>query len=148
MKNKKVVNADSQNVKKSRRRIMPDALHELFMDYARELCAERLGCVKEASSYKEHSKDAYEEYQCWFDALFEWINNIKAGKILRVLRFVGAYDGRKIDNDRLLTALRTLCYIAHFNDGYDGEFFSFEKGLYEIPYSYLYRVERFVRTAV
>ena len=112
MKNKKVVNADSQNVKKSRRRIMPDALHELFMDYARELCAERLGYMKESSSYKEHSKDAYEEYRCWFKALSEWIRNIKAGKILRVLRFVGAYDGRKIDNDRFLTALRTLCYIA------------------------------------
>ena len=29
---------------------------------------------------------------------------------------VGAYEGRKIDNERFLTALRTLCYIARFDE--------------------------------
>lgn len=135
----------NQNVTKS---ITPEVLQELFMDYARELCAEYLGCIKESSSFKEHSKRAYEEYQCWFDALFEWIRNIKAGKLLRVLKFVGAYDGRKIDNDRLLTALRTLCYIARFDDGVDGNFFAFDRGSYEIPYDTLFRLERFVRKGV
>ncbi len=135
----------NQNVTKS---ITPEVLQELFMDYARELCAEYLGCIKESSSFKEHSKRAYEEYRCWFDALFEWIRNIKAGKLLRVLKFVGAYDGRKIDNDRLLTALRTLCYIARFDDGVDGNFFAFDRGSYEIPYDTLFRLERFVRKGV
>jgi hypothetical protein len=92
--------------------ITPEQLQGMFLDYANTLCAEELRSTREVSSYKEHSKDAYEEYRCWFKALSEWIRNIKAGKILRVLRFVGAYDGRKIDNDRFLTALRTLCYIA------------------------------------
>jgi hypothetical protein len=142
---KKGLNMKNQNVTKS---ITPEVLQELFMDYARELCAEYLGCIKESSSFKEHSKRAYEEYRCWFDALFEWIRNIKAGKLLRVLKFVGAYDGRKIDNDRLLTALRTLCYIARFDDGVDGNFFAFDRGSYEIPYDTLFRLERFVRKGV
>ena len=102
----------------------------------------------ESSSYKEHSKDAYEEGRCHFDTLLERVGNIKAGKVLRALKFVGAFDGHKIDNDRLLTALRTLCYIARFDDDFDGNFFSFEGCLYEIPYDYLFRLERFVRTAV
>lgn len=119
----------------------------MFLDYANALCAEELRSMRDVSSYKEHSKEAYEEYRCWFDALSGWVENIKAGKILRVLKFVGAYDGRKIDGDRLLTALRTLCYIARFDDGMEGEFFAFDGCRYEIPYDYLYRLERFVRTA-
>jgi hypothetical protein len=142
---KKGLNMKNQNVTKS---ITPEVLQELFMDYARELCAEYLGCIKESSSFKEHSQDAYDEYRCWFNALFEWIQNIKAGKVLHVLKFVGAYDGREIDNDRLLTALRTLCYIARFDDGVDGNFFAFDRGSYEIPYDTLFRLERFVRKVV
>ena len=127
--------------------ITPEQLQGMFLHYANALCAEELKSMRDVSSYKEHSKDAYEEYRCWFDALSGWVENIKAGKILRVLKFVGAYDGRKIDSDRLMTALRTLCYIARFDDGMDGEFFAFDGCRYEIPYEYLYRLERFVRTA-
>lgn len=144
MKNNMINGVD---VKESRRRISPEVLQELFLDYARELCAEELGYMRESSSYKEHSKETYEEYRCWFDALSERIGNIKSGKILRVLMFVDAYDGHKVDKDRFLTALRTLCYIARFDDDFDGNFFSCEGGHYEIPYDYLYRLERFVRTA-
>ena len=136
------------SIKNARKRITPDVLQSLFMDYARELCAEELGYMRESSSYKKHSKEAYNEFRCYFDSFFEWIRNIKAGKILRVLKYVGAYDGRKIDNDRLLTAVRTLCYIARFDDGVDGNFFAFEGFRYEIPYDYVYRLERFVRTAM
>lgn len=128
--------------------ITPEQLQEVFLDYAHALCAENLETMKKYSSYKEHSKEAYEECRCYFDSLFGWIHNIKSGKILRVLKFVGAYDGRKIDDDRLLTALRALCYIARFDDGEDGNFFSFDGCCYEIPYDYLFRLERFVRTAV
>lgn len=135
----------NENVAKS---ITPEVLQELFLDYARELCVEKIELTKKVSPYKEHSERAYEDYLCWFDALFGWIDNIKAGKIMRVLKFVGAYDGRKIDHDRLLTALRTLCYIARFDDGEDGNFFSFDGCCYEIPYDYLFRLERFVRRAV
>lgn len=42
---------------------------------------------------------------------------------------------------------KRICYIARFDDDFDGNFFSCEGGLYEIPYDYLYRLERFVRTA-
>ena len=135
----------NENVAKS---ITPEVLQELFLDYARELCVEEIELTKKVSPYKEHSEWAYEEYRCWFDALFGWIDNIKTGKIMRVLKFVGAYDGRKIDHDRFLTVLRTLCYIARFDDGCDGKFFSFDGCCYEIPYDYIYRLERFVRTAV
>lgn len=142
---KKGLNMKNKNVVKS---ITPELLQEIFLDYANALCAEELRTTREVSLYKEHSKEAYEENRCWFQALSGWVDNIKAGKILRVLKFVGAYDGHKIDNDRLLTALRTLCYIARFDDGIDGKLFAFEGCLYEIPYDYLYRFERFVRTAV
>ena len=135
----------NENVAKS---ITPEVLQELFLDYARELCVEEIELTKKVSPYKEHSEWAYEEYRCWFDALFGWIDNIKTGKIMRVLKFVGAYDGRKIDHNRLLTALRTLCYIARFDDGVDGKLFAFEGCRYEIPYDYIYRLERFVRTAM
>ena len=127
--------------------ITPEQLQGMFLDYANALCAEELRLTREVSSYKEHSEEAYEEYRCWFEALSGWIRNIKDGKILRVLKFVGAYDGRKIDKERLLTALRTLCYVARFDDDFDGKFFSCERGSYEIPYDYVYRLERFVRTA-
>ena len=130
------------------RNISPEQLQEMFVDYAHALCAENLGYVKEHASYKEHSKEIYEEYRCYFDTFHGWIHNIKAGKILRVLKFVGAYDGHKIDKACLFTALRTLCYIARFDDVFEGNFFSFEGGCYEIPYDYLYRLERFLRTAV
>lgn len=106
MKNKNVVKG-----------ITPEQLQGMFLDYANALCAEELRSMRDVSSYKEHSKEAYEEYRCWFDALSGWVENIKAGKILRVLKFVGAYDGRKIDSDRLMTALKTLCYIARFDEG-------------------------------
>lgn len=139
---------NGQNIKMSHGLITPKELQEMFLNYAHALCAERLGDVRESSFYKELSKEACEEYRCYFETFYGWIRNIKAGKILRVLKFVGAYDGRKIDNDRLLTALRTLCYIARFDDDFDGNFFSFEGCLYEIPYDYLFRLERFVRTAV
>lgn len=135
----------NENVAKS---ITPEVLQELFLDYARELCVEELELTKKVSSYKELSKEACEEYRCWFGALSGWIDNIKTGKIMRVLKFVGAYDGREIDHDRLLTVLRTLCYIARFDDDFDGKFYSFEGCLYEIPYDYVYRLERFVRTAM
>ena len=42
----------------------------------------------ESSSYKEHSKDAYEECRCHFDTLLERVGNIKAGKVLRALKVV------------------------------------------------------------
>lgn len=82
MKNKNVV-----------KRIAPEQLQGLLLDYANVLCAEELRSMRGVSSYKEHSKKAYEEYRCWFDALSGRVENIKAGKILRVLKFVGAYDG-------------------------------------------------------
>lgn len=146
MKNKNMVKNDDLSIQKSHKRITPEQLQEMLLNYANALCAEELGYIREPS-YKEHSKEAYEGYRCWFGALSEWINNIKAGKILRVLKFVGAYDGRKIDNERFLTALRTLCYIARFDDDFDGKYFSCKGGLYEIPYDYLFRLERFVRIA-
>ena len=89
MENKNVLNSNSLNTKVASKRITPDVLQELFMDYAREL-----------------------------------------------------------DNDRLLTALKTLCYIARFGDDFEGNFFSFDRGGYEIPYDYLFRLERFVRTSM
>jgi len=146
MNNENVIRTNGYNAKKSHGCITPEQLQEIILDYAHALCAEYLADMRDSSSYKEHSKEAYEECRCYFESLFEWVRNIKDGKILRVLKFVGAYDGRKIDNDRLLTALRTLCYIARFDDGIDGNFFAFDRCLYEIPYDYLFRLERYVRT--
>lgn len=99
MKNKNVVKG-----------ITPEQLQGMFLDYANALCAEELKSMRDVSSYKEHSKEAYEEYRCWFDALSGWVENIKAGKILRVLKFVGAYDGRGVNQfipkKRLLDVFR------------------------------------------
>lgn len=78
-------------------RITPAMLQGMFLDFARELCVEELESVKNCTSY--------EGYRCWFNALSDWTQNIEAGNLLRVLKFVGAYDGRKIDKGRLLTAL-------------------------------------------
>ena len=64
MENKNVLNSNSLNTKVASKRITPDVLQELFMDYARELCAEYLGSIKESSSFKEHSQDVYDEYRC------------------------------------------------------------------------------------
>lgn len=62
MKNKKVAKS-----------ITPEVLQELFLDYARELCVEELELTKKVSSYKELSKEAYEDYRCWFDRLERFV---------------------------------------------------------------------------
>lgn len=126
-------------------RITPAMLQGMFLDFARELCVEELESVKNCPSYEGRPEDLYEGYRCWFDALSDWTQNIEAGNLLRVLRFVGAYDGRKIDRVCLLTALRTLCYVARFADSLEGDVFSFEECRYEIPYDSVCRLDRFVR---
>ena len=72
---------------------------------SRALCVEELESVKNCPSYEGRPEDVYEGYRCWFDALSDWTQNTEAGNLLRVLKFVGTYDGRKIDRGRLLTAL-------------------------------------------
>jgi hypothetical protein len=64
------------------------------------------------------------------------------------LKYVGAYDGDKIDKDRLLTALRVICFIGHFSDDRNGEILSFKGGSLMLPYDDISRLERLVRTAV
>ena len=70
------------------------------------------------------------------------------GYLLRILEYIGAYDGSKIDKDRLLTALRVLCFIGYFSDDRNGSILSFKGGALMIPYDDVVRLERFVRTAV
>ena len=81
-------------MKKNNKRITPAMLQGMFLDFARELCVEELGSVKNCPSYEGRPEDVYEGYRCWFDAQSDWTQNIEAGNLLRVLKFVGAYDGR------------------------------------------------------
>lgn len=67
---------------------------------------------------------------------------------MRILEYVGAYDGNKIDKGRLLTALRVICFIGHFSDDRNGFIMSFKGGRLMMPYDDVARLERFVRTAV
>ena len=81
------------------------------------------------------------------EGYIQWKREIKNGCILRILKYVGAYDGEKIDKDRFLTALRVICFIGHFSDDRNGEILSFKGGSLMMPYNDIARLERFVRIA-
>ena len=89
-----------------------------------------------------------DDFFALFDEVSQWKREIREGCLLRILKYVGAYDGSKIDRDRLLTALRVVCFIARYSDNRNGDFLTVKGGSLMIPYDDVARLERFVRTAV
>ena len=151
MKNKNMLKNNGLNIKKSHKCITPEQLQEIFLSIARKVADGFLeSCRKEESSdFYANRPDAFnEDFFALFDEFSQWKREIKEGYLLRILKYVGAYDGSKIDKDRLLTALRVICFIARYSDDRNGYALSFKKGALEVPYDDVARLERFVRTAV
>ena len=138
------------NTKKSRRRFSLEELQGMFLDIAQNYADESLDFMRRDSSgyYAERPEAFKEDFLGLFDEFTQWKREIKDGYILRILEYVGAYDGNKIDKGRLLTALRVICFIGHFSDDRNGSILSFKGGHLMMPYDDVARLERFVRTAV
>jgi len=151
MKNENMVKIDGLNIQKSHKRITPEQLQEMFLSIARKTADDFLeSCRKdETSDFYAKRPDAFKaDFFALFDEFSQWKREIKEGYILRILKFVGAYDGSRIDRDCLLTALRVICFIARYSDDRNGYALSFKRGALEVPYDDVARLERFVRTAV
>ena len=109
----------------------------MFLDIAQNECDEMLMSFRGtlAKDYTNRLDALESDLFGLFDEYIQWKREIKDGYILRILKYVGAYDGEKIDKGRLLTALRVICFIGLFSDDRNGEI------------NDIARLERFVRTA-
>ena len=150
MKNNKMTKDTCLNIKTSHKRITLDELQRIFLDIAQKECDEMLLSFrgKIAEDYTNRLDALESDFFGLFDGYAQWKREIKDGYILRILKYVGAYDGDKIDKDRLLTALRVICFIGRFSDDRNGSILSFKGGSLMMPYDDIARLERFVRTAV
>ena len=95
------------NIKTSHKRITLDELQRIFLDIAQKECDEMLLSFrgKIAEDYTNRLDALESDFFGLFDGYAQWKREIKDGYILRILKYVGAYDGDKIDKDRLLTAI-------------------------------------------
>ena len=150
MKNNKMTKDSCLNIKTSHKRITLDELQRIFLDIAQKECDEMLLSFrgKIAEDYTNRLDALESDFFGLFDGHAQWKQEIKDGYILRILEYVGAYDGDKIDKDRLLTALRVICFIGRFSDDRNGSILSFKGGSLMMPYDDIARLERFVRTEV
>ena len=151
MKNENMVNGNDLNIQKTHKRITPEQLQEMFLSIARKVADDFLeSCRKdETSNLYANRPDAFKtDFFALFDEFSQWKREIREGNLLRILKFVGAYDGSRIDKDRLLTALRVICFMGYFSDDRNGTILSFKGGALMIPYDDVARLERFVRTVV
>ena len=130
--------------------ITPEQLQGMFLDIARKVGDEFLQSSREDSTkfYADRPEDFYEDFFALFDEFVQWQREIKDGYILRILKYLGAYDGRRIHKDRLLTALRVICFIGRYCDDRNGFALCFKRGGLQIPFDDVSRLERFVRTAM
>ena len=149
MKNNKIAKDFSLDVNTSHKRITLDVLQRMFLDIAQNECDEMLMSFRGtlAKDYMNRLDALESDLFGLFEGYIQWKREIKNGCILRILKYVGAYDGEKIDKGRLLTALRVICFIGHFSDDRNGEILSFKGGSLVMPYNDIARLERFVRTA-
>ncbi len=151
MKNKNMVKNDGLNIRQSRKCITPEQLQEIFLNIARKVADDFLESSRKekTSALYANRPDAFDDdFFALFDEVSQWKREIREGCLLRILKYVGAYDGSKIDRGRLLTALRVVCFIARYSDNRNGDFLTVKGGSLMIPYDDVARLERFVRTAV
>ena len=141
---------NSLNAKKAHKSVTPEMLQDFFLDAAQKECDSTLRSFrgKIVEDYADRLDAFDSDFFSLFDEFVQRRNEIKEGYILRILEYLGAYDGSKIDKDRLLTALRVLCFIGFFSDDRNGAILSFKGESLMIPYDDVVRLERFVRTAM
>ena len=139
MKNKNVVKG-----------ISPEQLQGMFLDIAQKVGDEILQSFREtnSASYVDRPQAFNEDFLALFDEFTQWKREIKDGYLLRILKYLGAYDGRRIHKDRLLTVLRVICFIGRYCDDRNGDSLTFKGGSLQVPFDEVYRLERFVRTGV
>ena len=151
MKNKNMVKNDGLNIKQSRKCITPELLQEIFLNIARKVADDFLeSCRKEKTSdFYGNRPDAFDaDFFALFDEFTQWKQEIREGYLLRILNFIGAYDGCQIDKKRLLTALRVISFIGHYSDDRNGKYLSIKGGSLDIPYEDVARLDRYVRNFV
>ena len=147
MKNENVAKSNGQNVKKSGNRITPEQLQRMFLDIAQRECDETLKSFRDRGpvDYENRLEAFNEDFFGLFDEFNQKRREVKDGYILRILKHLGAYDGRRIRKDRLLTVLRVICFIGRYCDDRNGYAISFKGGSLIIPFDDVFRLERFVR---
>ena len=138
-------------MKKNEKTITPQELQERFLAMAYRYAEETF-----LEPFREDAEEKYDsmpatvavDFFDYCDTFSGWKRAIEDGGILRVLRFLGVYDGRRVNRGRLLTALRVVCFIGLlWDDRYDPAL-AFGNGSLEVPFDEVIRLERFVRSAV
>lgn len=150
MKTSNVVECNRKNLKNSNKCITPECLQGIFLDIAQKVGDRFLQSFRESSSvdYANRPEALNEDFFGLYDEFTQWKREIKEGYLLRILKHLGVYDGRRIHKDRLLTALIVICFIGRFSDDRNGSILSFKGRSLMMPYDDIARLERFVRTAV
>ena len=150
MKNNKVAKDFCLDIKPSHKSITLDELQRIFLDIAQKECDEMLMSFRGriVEDYTNRLDALESDFFGLFDGYAQWKREIKDGYILRILKYIGAYDGSKIDKKCLLTALRVICFIGRYSDNRNGDFLTVKGGSLEIPYDDVARLERYVRNSV
>ena len=138
-------------MKKTEKTITTQELQERFLAMAYRYAEETF-----LEPFREDAEEKYDsmpatvaaDFFDYCDTFSGWKRAIEDGGILRVLRFLGVYDGRRVNRGRLLTALRVVCFIGLLCDDLDGPALAFGDGSLEVPFDEVIRLERFVRSAV
>lgn len=110
--------------------IAPEQLQGMFLDIAQKVGDQFLQSFRDdaAKYYANRPEALNEDFFGLFDEFAQWKREIKDGYLLRILKYLGAYDGRRIHKDRLLTALRVLCFIGRYCDDRNGMPFPSKEG--------------------
>lgn len=136
-------------IKKTEKSITAKELQKKFLAIAQRYAEEEYfePFQESASKNYDDAPDALaEDFFGLCDIFSKWKDEIEDGAILRILKYLGVYDGRKIDKGRLQTALRVICFIGLFCDDRNGPCLSFNDSALEVPFDDVFSLERFVRS--
>ena len=110
----------NSNVRKSE--ITPERLQEIFLNIAQKYADEFLQSFRKDASvnYANRPEALNEDFFGLYDEFAQWKQEIKDGYLLRILKYIGVYDGHSINRDCFLTALRVICFIGRYSDDRNG----------------------------
>lgn len=106
----------------------------------------RLYAESMADFKQDHPEMYQKDYNAFAESLKTWKMKIKAGELLRILKHVKAFDGKRIDAKRLETALLTVNFILSCSCDLNGSLFYFEHYSTEFCLHDIQRVLHYVRT--
>lgn len=147
MKTKNIVEYDCLCFKNTDKHLTPELLQEIFLDIAQKYADEFLQSFRKDApvDYANRPEALIADFFGLYDEFAQWKQEIKDGYLLRILKYIGVYDGHSINRECFLTALRVICFIGRYCDERNGDSLSFKGGALNVPYDDVARLERYVR---